>query len=262
MQLISYLDRIGYRGPVAPTLECLTGIHRCQALSVPYENLDVQLGVPVGQDIDAIFDKIVTRRRGGWCYEMNGLLGWALREIGFDVVRVVGGVHRRDRGDSALGNHLVLLVRLEKTYVADLGLGDGIREPIPVEEGTFRQGPLEFRLENMPDGYWRFHNHSFGNPATSDFRDEPADEDLLAAKVRFLQTSPESVFVQNLAVEMMRPDSLLTITGRVLCEKSAKGETKTVLNSPEEIEAALASELRDSQRVDQADLAEDLRPPC
>ena len=52
VQLSAYLDRIGYRGPLAPTLACLTGIHRCQALSVPYENLDVQLGVPVGQDIE------------------------------------------------------------------------------------------------------------------------------------------------------------------------------------------------------------------
>ena len=240
MQLGAYLDRIGYRGPVAPTLECLTGIHRCQALNVPYENLDVQLGVPVGQDIEPIFDKIVNRRRGGWCYEMNGLLGWALREIGFDVMRVTGAVHRRDRGDSTLGNHLVLLVRLEKTYVADLGLGDGIREPILLEAGVHRQGELVFRLEQLEDGYWRWHNHGFGNPATADFRDAPADEDLLNAKVQFLQTSPESVFVQNLAFEIMRPESVVILIGRVLSEKTAGGESKTVLNSPAEIEAALA----------------------
>ncbi len=240
MQVGAYLDRIGYRGPVAPTLECLTGIHRCQALNVPYENLDVQLGVPVGQDIGPIFDKIVNQRRGGWCYEMNGLLGWALREIGFDVMRVTGAVHRRDRGDSTLGNHLVLLVRLEKTYIADLGLGDGIREPILLEAGVHRQGELVFRLEQLEDGYWRWHNHGFGNPATADFRDAPADEDLLNAKVQFLQTSPESVFVQNLAFEIMRPESVVILIGRVLSEKTAGGESKTVLNSPAEIEAALA----------------------
>ncbi len=239
MQLSAYLDRIGYRGTIAPTLECLTGIHRCQALSVPYENLDVQLGVPLGQDIEAIFDKIVMRRRGGWCYEMNGLLGWALREIGFDVMRVASGVRRKERGDSAVGNHLVLLVRLDRTYLADLGLGDGIREPIPVEEGSFRQGALTFRLEHLADGYWRFHNHGNANPPTADFRSQPADEALLQAKVQFLQTSPESVFVQNLAFEMMRPESLTSITGRVLTEKSAGGVKKTLLNSPEEMELAL-----------------------
>lgn len=241
MQLSAYLERIGYQGDVAPTLACLTGIHRCQALSVPYENLDVQLGVPVGQDIEAIFDKIVNRRRGGWCYEMNGLLGWALREIGFDVMRVASAVRRRERGDSAVGNHLVLLVQLERAYLADLGLGDGIREPIPVEEGSFQQGALTFRLEHLADGYWRFHNHERANPPTADFRDAPADEGLLRAKLQFLQTSPESVFVQNLAFEMMRPESLTSITGRMLSEKSAGGVKKILLNSPEEMELALAT---------------------
>ena len=240
MQLSAYLERIGYRGDVAPTLQCLTGIHRCQALSVPYENLDVQLGVPVGQDIEAIFDKIVKRRRGGWCYEMNGLLGWALREIGFDVMRVASAVRRRERGDSAVGNHLVLLVQLERAYLADLGLGDGIREPIPVEVGSFRQCGLVFRLEYLADGYWRFHNHAIANPPTTDFRAVPADEDLLATKVQYLQSSPESVFVQNLAFEMMRPDSITSITGRIHSEKSASGVTKVLFNSPEDMELALA----------------------
>ena len=240
LQLGAYLDRIGYRSPMAPTRDCLFAIHRCQALTVPYENLDVQLGVPVGQNIDAIFDKIVTRRRGGWCYEMNGLLGWALREIGFDVLRVASGVRRLERGEGAVGNHLVLLVQLERTYLADLGLGDGIREPIPVEEGSFQQGGLSFRLEHLADGYWRFHNHANANPPTADFRDQPADEDLLADKLQYLQTSPESVFVQNLAFEMMRPESLTSITGRVLSEKSAVGVKKILLNSPQEMEHVLA----------------------
>jgi N-hydroxyarylamine O-acetyltransferase len=240
MQLNAYLARIGYKEAITPTLECLTAIHRCHALAIPYENLDVQLGVPVSQRIGAIYDKIVTRRRGGWCYEMNGLLGWALREIGFDVMRVASGVRRKERGDSALGNHLVLLVRLERTYLADLGLGDGIREPIPLEEGTFRQGSLEFRLELLADSYWRFHNHAFANPPTADFRAEPANEDLLQAKMEFLQSSPESVFVQNLAFEIMRPQSLTSITGCIFAEKSAAGVKKAVLKSSSEMTEVLA----------------------
>ena len=136
MDLHGYLDRIGYDGPVEPTLECLTAVHRQQALTVPYENLDVQLKVMVGQDPAAIYDKVVVRRRGGWCYELNGMLQQALVEIGFDVQRVAGGVHRHETGDAAVGNHLVLLVRLDRVYVADLGLGDGLREPVPLEAGT------------------------------------------------------------------------------------------------------------------------------
>ncbi|MBC8038845.1 MAG: arylamine N-acetyltransferase [Rhizobiales bacterium] len=239
MELQAYLDRINYRGAVEPTLECLTGVHRQHALTVPYENIDVQLGYALDQDISRIYDKIITRRRGGWCYELNGLLQWALQEIGFDVTRVVAGIHRHDRGDAVLGNHLVLLVRLDGTFIADLGLGDGIREPIPLHPGTHRQGALEFNLENRDDGYWRFHNHSFGYPAKFDFREIPADEMQLEAKCRFLQVSEDSVFVQNLACQIMDLENVTCLTGRVLRHKRADGTEKTLLNSPAELEATL-----------------------
>src|SRR6478609_11559210 len=127
-KLRGYLERISYDGPVEPTPACLAAIHRHQALSVPYENLDVQLNVSVGQDPAAIYDKLVTRRRGGWCYELNGLLQRSLERVGFDVRRVTGGVHRHESGDAVVGNHLVLLVQLDRVYIADVGLGDGLRE--------------------------------------------------------------------------------------------------------------------------------------
>lgn len=241
MELQAYLDRIGYQGAVAPTRECLVAIHRCHALAVPYENLDVQLGLPVSQDIGAIYDKIVTRRRGGWCYEMNGLLGWALSQAGFDVQRVTGGVFRRERGDAALGNHLVLLVHLDRTYVADLGLGDGIREPLPLEEGRYVQGSLEFRLENLGSGYWRLHNHGFGHPADWDFHQDAADEPLLDATCSRLQRDPASTFVLNLDCELMRADSLVTLTGRVLRHKTAAGTEKTVMRTVDDMHAVLAA---------------------
>jgi len=75
MQLEDYLLRIGYKGEIQPDLNCLTQIHRCHALSVPYENLDVQLERPLDQDIERIFYKIVSCKRGGWCYEQDGTVG-------------------------------------------------------------------------------------------------------------------------------------------------------------------------------------------
>ena len=135
-----------------------------------YENLDIQLERPVDQDIERIFDKIVKNGRGGWCYELNGLLHWVLEEIGFDVSRCVVGVLRNERGDAILGNHLILLVQLDNLYLADLGLGDGIREPVPIKPGSYVQGELVFRLEKLDDGYWRFHNHGFGDPTSFDFK--------------------------------------------------------------------------------------------
>jgi N-hydroxyarylamine O-acetyltransferase len=240
MRLQSYLDRIGCRGRPEPTLDCLRAIHRAQALTVPYENLDVQLGVPITTDIASIFDKVVTRRRGGWCYELNGLLGWALKEMGFEVARVAGGVMRSVRGDTAIGNHLVLLVEADgATWLCDLGLGDGLRDPIPAAAGLYRQSSLVFELAELPDGHWRFTNHAHAYPPDFDFRAEAADEAHLSARCLVLQTAPESGFVQNLIVQQMEADAVTCLTGRVLRRKSATGETKRLLNSAAELSEVL-----------------------
>lgn len=238
-RLQSYLDRIGYTGPVEPTLGCLTGIHRCHALTIPYENLDIQLGVPITHSTDAIFDKLVTRRRGGWCYEMNGLLGWALQEAGFDVLRASGGIHRRECGEAVWNNHLVLLVRLDHPYIADLGLGDGMREPLPLVPGTYRQGELDFRVEPLDDGSWRIFNHSFGYPTDYDLRVEPVDEARLAAYAHDLQTSPASVFVENLDCELMSENAITCLTGQVLRVKTRSGTQRRLMESPDEMHQVL-----------------------
>ena len=91
MKVEDYLERIGYHGPVAPNLECLQAVHRRHVLAISYENLDVQLQRPVDFDEERIFEKMVVRRRGGWCYEMNG----------FDVMRMSGAVMRSIHGDVA-----------------------------------------------------------------------------------------------------------------------------------------------------------------
>jgi N-hydroxyarylamine O-acetyltransferase len=240
MKLQAYLDRIGFQDRVEPTFECLRQILLCQVLSVPYENIDVQLGVPIDHgDLEAIFEKIVGRRRGGWCYELNGLLGWALSEIGFDVMRASGGVLREVRGDTAFGNHLVLLVRLDQLYLVDQGLGDGIRAPLPLQAGSYRQASLEFGLEQLADGHWRYRSHSFGYPPSFDFRATPADEALLGAKCRILQTAPESGFVQSLICQIMELETVTCLTGRVLRRKSSGGSSKVLASSPTELSQML-----------------------
>jgi N-hydroxyarylamine O-acetyltransferase len=241
MKLASYLERIGYKGPVAATLDCLTQVHRRQAFTIPYENLDVQLGRPLDFDTQRIFEKMVVRRRGGWCYEIHQILLWALKEIGFDAMLVTAGIYRHEKGDTMLGNHTAILVNLDQqTYLADLGLGDGIRDPIPLREGTYQQGSLSFRLERVDDGYWRFHNHELGYPNKFDFQQEPADRQTLVDHSQHLQTSDESIFVQNLVCQIMQPASVTCLTGRVLRHKLPSGTTKSVI-SADEFEPTIAT---------------------
>jgi N-hydroxyarylamine O-acetyltransferase len=104
LKLDAYLDRIHFDGDVRADLACLRALHRAHQYAVPFENLDVQLRRASGLDPTAAYEKIVSRRRGGWCYEMNGIMEWALKQIGFDVVRMCAGVMREHHGDAQLGN--------------------------------------------------------------------------------------------------------------------------------------------------------------
>ena len=76
-----YLQRIDYSGPTVPTLETLSALHQAHLLAVPFENLDIHLGRAIVLDEEALYDKIVERRRGGFCYELNGLFAALLRAL-------------------------------------------------------------------------------------------------------------------------------------------------------------------------------------
>ncbi|MEQ9002795.1 MAG: arylamine N-acetyltransferase [Pseudomonadales bacterium] len=215
-RLDGYLARIGFAGTPRVDADTLVAVHRAHLRAIPYENLDVQLGRPVGLEVDGIFTKLVVGRRGGWCYEMNGLLGWALEAMGFPVTRLSAGVMRAERGDAALGNHLALWVHLDEPWLADVGFGDGTLEPVPVRAGRFRQGALEFALEALPQGWWRLHNHPHGAAASFDFRLAPADTGLLTSQCQFLQTSLESPFTRVAVVQRHVDGGLALLRGRVL----------------------------------------------
>ncbi|HSV03150.1 MAG TPA: arylamine N-acetyltransferase [Phenylobacterium sp.] len=217
MQLAAYLDRIGFAGAPRADRETLLALHRAHLLAIPYENLDVQLGRPVTIAAEAAFEKLVTRRRGGWCYEMNGLFAAALEAIGFSVTRLAGGVVRSLMGEGMVGNHLVLKVDLPGgPWIADVGFGDGPLEAFPLQAGTIRAAGFEHRLEQLAGGWWRFHNHAFGGAPDFDFTEEPADLALLASQCEWLQTAPASPFVLNATAQRHRPGEILVLRGRIL----------------------------------------------
>ncbi len=241
MRLAAYLRRIGFEGEARPDLATLRAVHRLHLLAIPYENLDVQLGRPVTIDPVDAYARIVEGGRGGWCYEMNGLLGWALGEIGFPVTRMAGGVHRATVGDQAVGNHLVLRVDLdEQGWLADVGFGDGPSEPWRIAAGPISDAGFDFRLDQMTDGWWRLHNHPRGGAPSFDFRNAPADEALLAARCAWLQTAPESSFVQNAVVQRLRPDGQAVLRGRTLKLLTPTDATERRLESAAEYVDVLA----------------------
>lgn len=238
-----YLARIGLARPARADLAALAAIHRAHLLAIPYENLDVQLRRPLTLDPVATFDKIVGRARGGWCYEMNGLLGWALGQLGFRVTRCAGAVSRQERGASAVGNHLVLKVDLDDgMYLADVGFGDGPIDPIRIAPGDFTSHGFPFTLARADDDWWRLHNRVQGGDQTFDFTLHEADESVLAAQCHRLQTWAESSFVQNLVAQHHTREGVTTLRGRVLRRTTPAGRTELLLDTAAELVAALKSE--------------------
>lgn len=240
MDVDAYLDRVGLNGRPAPTLEGLRTLHRAHLCAIPYENLDVQLGRPVTIERPAIFDKIVTGRRGGWCYEMNGVFGWALGELGFDVTRVTGAVTVKGDRSANIGNHLVLKVALgEGDFVADVGLSGGPLDPMRLTEGDFEAGGFAYRLERVDAGWWRFQNDPRSGPPAFDFNLAPADESLFARRCAELQTADWSPFVQNLICTRFTQNGTIVLLGRLLRTLTPDGRDEQVIGSADELVALL-----------------------
>ena len=253
LELSAYLHRIRFDGSVRPDFATLRAIHRAHQYAIPFENLDVLLRRPVVLDPEANYDKIVCQRRGGWCYEMNGLMGWALKEIGFKVMRMSAGVMRVLAGDAQLGNHLCLLVRLDQPYLVDVGFGGSMAEPLPLRASQREDRPYRLELSEPGGGYWRFAEiaHGDGDAFSFDFRVAAADEALLARKCQLLQTDPASAFTQNLVVQRRTADTHLCLRGRVLAAIHATRIDKKLLSSADELVAIL----RDSFDLDTPEAA-------
>lgn len=218
MELDRYLDRIGYAGPYAVDEATLHAVVAAHTMAIAYENLDVFLERPVTTDVPAALRKIVDQGRGGWCYEMNGALGWALAEIGFAVTRMVGAVNEEAFGPETRGNHLVLRVDLDETWIVDAGLGGALVHPFLLVEGPFEQAWRQFRVEHVDGAHWRFHNRPGAMPASFDWIDAPADEQRLALVCQQLQDDADSLFRQNLLAIHSTPDTSTVLMGKVLVD--------------------------------------------
>jgi len=242
LDLPAYFERVGFAGRTAPDLPTLAALHRAHLTAIAYENFDVQLGRPLTLDPAAAFEKLVRGRRGGWCYEMNGLFGAVLEAVGFKVTRLAGGVLMSALGKVVIGNHLVLKVELGDPWIADVGFGDGPLEPFPLRDGAFTAGGFDFRLERLADEGWRFHNHAFGGAPNFDFSSEAADPAQLTAQCDWLQTSPQSPFRLNATAQRHRPGEVLVLRGRLLRRVRRDGFEERLIGSADELVEVLDRE--------------------
>lgn len=252
LQLDAYLRRIGLSRPADTDLAALTAIHRAHLASFTWEALDAFMGWPSTTDPGDAFAKMVEGRRGGWCYEMNGLLGAALAAMGFRVTRLCGAVDRHRLGDVAVGNHLTLRVDLDQPYLVEAGLGDAPVAPLPMAPGATRERGFDFALTTPEEGWLRFENHPRGLARSFDFRPAGRDEAAMAAAHRWLSEDPGSPFTGTLAMFRHTTDGYVALQGDRLRRVTADGAEERLLGT--------AGELGDAMQAAFGILVPDPRP--
>ena len=156
--LDAYFQRIGYGGPARPDLETLSALHVRHVDAIPFESLDPLLGRPVRLDIASLQAKLVGQRRGGYCFEQNGLFKAALEAIGFTVTGLGGRVRWMSAPDAPLGarSHMLLKVDLaDGPYLADVGFGANLLDaPLRLAAGPEQATPAaRYRLDIENDLY-------------------------------------------------------------------------------------------------------------
>ncbi|MET0650073.1 MAG: arylamine N-acetyltransferase [Pyrinomonadaceae bacterium] len=250
MNVDAYLERIGHRGRLAPTAETLRRLHVAHLLTVPFENLSIHAGEPVVLDDAALFDKVVGRRRGGFCYELNGLFAALLRELGFRVEMLSAGVANGAGGFGPDFDHMALLVTLEERWLADVGFGDSFVEPLLVDERAEQtQGTRAFRIEEDGGRLHLLRRDAGGawEPQYR-FRLEPHAYADYAEMCRFHQTSPDSHFTRNRVCSRLTPDGRLTLSGARLITTHGGERHERELANDAERDAALLEHFGISMR--------------
>ncbi|MEW5939837.1 MAG: arylamine N-acetyltransferase [Chloroflexota bacterium] len=241
MNIRDYLTRIDFPHPIRTDADTLRALQRAHILTIPFENLDiVPLGKPIRLDLESLWDKIVVRKRGGFCYELNGLFAWLLKQIGFDVTHLNARVYN-DSGELGIEfDHLVLLTTIPNQstrWLADVGFGDSNLEPLNLDKrGEQTEGLRAYRVESLPNGYVMWERDYDGKWARQFFfdlqpRNFPSDYE---SACRYHQTSPESSFTRGSIISRATQDGRVSLEDdRLIVTTNGQRAKRPVVNDEE-----------------------------
>ena len=243
-QIHAYLDRIACPGPIPLNLAGLTRLLQAHQQAVPFENLDVLAGRPLSLDHEALFDKIVRRRQGGLCAELNTCFNWLLYSLGFEVF----SYHARIRNPPTIlfRRHRVLGVMVNGgCYTADVGFTvENTRVPLLLAEWVIQtDGFCQYRYRQDPFLGWVQQQKTPTGDWTDvmAFTQEPQVDQDIEATLPFFEHSPRSNMNQFLRVSLFTPQGILAIRRHVLQEESRGEVLSTRPLSPEEELAVIQS---------------------
>jgi N-hydroxyarylamine O-acetyltransferase len=197
--------------PTSPTLPTLRDLMTRHLQTVPFENLDIVNGITPPLSTAGVLDKIVTRRRGGFCYELNEAFGALLKHLGFNVRRIDARVWLdQQQKFGAPFDHLALVVTLaEGEFLVDVGFGDNNRTPMRLPQDTLSDISGTYSLTQTAAHTWLLARS--GRPLYEMLlNDQPLS--AFEPMYRYHQTSPESIFAKGLICTKATPSGRITLS--------------------------------------------------
>jgi N-hydroxyarylamine O-acetyltransferase len=234
-----YLARIGHPRAV-PSAETLRSLHEAHVRTIPFENVDVLLGAHRGLGLEAITDKLVRRRRGGYCYEHALLFATVAERLGFPVTRLISRVQPHRSGPRT---HMTLKVRADDVdYLVDVGFGAGILTPMPLRDGVVvDQGGWKHRLTRNGRFWTLAKRTDQGWEPRHQFDEDPQRPIDYEVAHHYVSTHPGSPFSHQLVVMRLRPGLSRRLVGTVLTEEYADGRVDRARVPLEALEDTLRS---------------------
>jgi N-hydroxyarylamine O-acetyltransferase len=216
----AYLERIGAEPTGPPDAASLAALTMQHLRTVPFENLSIHLAEPIALDEEALLDKIVKRRRGGFCYELNGSFALLLRHLGYEVAMLSAKVSGPD-GFGPPFDHMALRVELDEPWLVDVGFGRFARRPLRMRERTTQydvEGGVV--LSDEPEGDLLV---TMGGKPQYLLEQRPRGLDEFAPTCWWQQTWPTSHFRQSLTCSLPTETGRVTLSGRRLVVTDLEG---------------------------------------
>jgi len=229
-----YLERIGYTQKPKVDIESLKTLHKAHLFNVPFEDLDIQNGVKMSLDTDHLYQKVVENNRGGFCYELNSLFRELLNEIGFNVRMVAARTFDQEGIWQPEYDHMALIVELDELWLADVGFGDLLIEPIKLNHSDIQQDVFNsFKIKQQENGDYLL---EMAFPGSSEFKKqytfnpEPEIIDNFKPECEMKQTDPNSHFRINKICTIATPEGRKTIKNDKFIERRNGIRRETIIN--------------------------------
>src|SRR5690625_1702021 len=227
MNVNNYLHRIEINQLEKNKLEALKQLQLQHLLNIPFENLDVIRKVPIKLNVRKFYEKIIQNHRGGYCYELNGLFHWLLKELNYECYLVAATVLRPEGSYVMDRSHVTQIVELEQLYVVDVGFGDSTYQPIPLSGEVKEDVSGKYLVQKVDNQTFELKKEEGTGKWRSLQRIDltPLKLNAFEEACHFKQTSPNSTFTKHDIV------TIATLNGRY----TLSDDTLTITKNGEKV---------------------------